>query len=192
MKSRIRISLIIFLSIIVATALVIYLINPYGTATTDPRGRLFGYVSYEMHSQAMMPTLAVGDLIMVSTSAYANSPPEINDVIVFNSPTESNITFVSRFIASEGERVKIVAGKVYVNGNEINQSYIETSSLQRETSIELQETIVPKETMFVLGDNRDNSLDSRYFGGIPTKNLIGKVQYIWFSDNSERVGRRIK
>lgn len=192
MKMRTKILLIIFLSIALIAPIALYVINPYGTATADPRGRIFGYVSYEMRSQSMAPTLAVGDGIMVSTSAYANSQPQINDVIAFNSPAESKITFVSRVIAREGERVKISSGKVYVNGNEIEQPYIATSRLQRKSSLELQETIVPKDTIFVLSDNRDNSLDSRYFGVIPTESLIGKVQYIWISDNPKRVGRRIK
>jgi signal peptidase I len=155
-----------------------YFINPFGTASDDPRARITGYMPYIIPSVSMIPTLKRGDHIVVSTFSYMNEKPKINDLIVFKYPKNRDVNYIMRIVALSGDKIALIKGKVVVNENEIDQSYLDLKNSIRTS----QETIgpwhVPLDMVFVLGDNRDNSNDSRYWGFVPTKDIVGEVTMI--------------
>jgi signal peptidase I len=172
-------------------SIVTYQINPYDTASDTFRGRVLGFELFRIPSHSMQPTLLPGDYIYVSTNAYKDQAPEVNDVITFLYPKDRSINYIKRLIARPGDRVKIEKFIVYVNDIAIQQPYLDKNLAQKSLSRFMQEKTVPKNKLFVLGDNRDNSNDGRFFGMIDQSDVIGKATRVLFGKN-HRMGTAIK
>ena len=133
--------------------------------------------SYYIPAGSMLPTLKINDRIIIDTTAYQSRTPQRGDIILFN-PTEQlrrekyKDPFIKRIIGLPGETVKITNGKVYVNGKLLNENY-----LDEPPQYEYQSDVIPKNSYFVLGDNRNNSYDSHYWGSVPRNLIVGKL--IW-------------
>ncbi|MDH5353876.1 MAG: signal peptidase I [Gammaproteobacteria bacterium] len=168
-----------------------YIANPFGTSSNDPRARIFGIVPYRIPSKSMIPTLQVGDFILVKAGAYSSEIPEINDVIVFKYPENRNQDFVMRVVAREGENMTLSDGNLVVDGRDIDQSYLDLKNTIKSNSMD-GSLNVPEGHLFVLGDNRDHSNDSRYWGFVPIKDVVGKVSMIWMSDDIDRIGKNVE
>lgn len=125
---------------------------------------------------SMEPSLHNGQRLIVNKLVYYFHPPQRGDIVILRRPDRPDFTVVKRVIALPGERVEIKRdGRVYLNGSAepLAEPYVgekdrESYSLER----------VPAGHYFVLGDNRAASLDSRYFGPVPRKNIVGKA---WIS-----------
>jgi len=200
--------------------------------------RAFLAQAYNIPSGSMIPTLLVGDFILVNKLVYKISEPLRGDMVVFKYPLDEDIDFIKRIIAKGGDRVEFVrlfdertnteVYKVIVNGKEYPISYVgendgapEECSLMYEEQILREngevlkhkicfnkfgfktpgivssaidkdlclkqedglctEFIVPKGYYFVMGDNRDNSKDSRFWGFVPRENIVGKAFVIYYS-----------
>jgi signal peptidase I len=167
----------------------LYVFNPFRTATLDPRGRIFGYMTYRVSSQSMAPTLVAGDLILTKTYVYMLDKPHRRDVVVFAYPNDPKIPFVMRIIAVPGDRVEMKERKVMVNGLSVDEPYVMWEDRAPDFMNNVEEVVVPEGKYFVLGDNRGNSKDSRFWGFLPKENLIGRADYIWFSGDTGRIGR---
>lgn len=181
--------LIVLLLVLVPTFM--YVVNPYGTSSYDPRARIMGVMPYRIPSKSMTPTLQVGDFILVRAGAYATNIPNINDVIVFKYPKNRSTDFVMRVVAREGEKITLKYGNVFVDGKKIDQSYLNVDSSVRTNQINKSWNI-PEGYLFVLGDNRDNSNDSRYWGYVPIEDVVGRVSMIWMSADSDRIGKSVE
>lgn len=193
--------------------------------------RSFLYEPFHIPSGSMKPTLVEGDYILVSKFEYGYSrysfpfglplfkgrilsfkEPERGDVIVFRLPSNPRINYIKRLIGLPGDRIVIKNNNLYINNEEIKNTYID-QYLDERNSIYLPkykekindkeinvlhanlgmirspqadgEFIVPDGYYFFMGDNRDNSLDSRFpeTGFIPYENLVGKAKIIFFSKN---------
>ena len=171
--------------------------------------RTFLFEPYQIPSGSMMPGLKVGDFILVKKFTYGikvnrtgppmafGKDPELGDVVVFIPPHDHR-PFVKRLIGKPGDRITYINKKIYVNGKPINQKLLSEDDnirIYEETlnnkTIEIQqitsrinyseEWVVPKDMYFVVGDNRDNSNDSRYWGFVPRENFMGTADYIWMS-----------
>ncbi len=180
-------SRILIIALIVLPALV-YVLNPFGTATLDPRARIAGYAPYRVPSNSMKPTLQVNDYILVSAAAYALKEPDTNDLVVFRFPKDRRIEYAKRVVAKGGETVAIEKGQVIVDGEALDQWYVDEANTMRTRQENFGPLQVPPGMLFVLGDNRDNSNDSRFWGFVPLDDIVGKVVMIWMSDDEERVG----
>jgi signal peptidase I len=136
--------------------------------------------TYYISAGSMLPTLKINERIIVDKTAYQSSAPQRGDIIVMN-PTQrlkqENIknVLVERIIGLPGETVKIKQGKVYINGKAINEDYITEPPKYEQVS-----TLIPKNSYFVLGDNRNDSYDSRYWGFLPRNLIVGKI--VWQSN----------
>jgi signal peptidase I len=181
--------------IIVGLATALYLINPYRVNSDSVRARIFGVDIYRIPSKSMEPGLVPGDYIFVSNIAYQNVQPQVKDVIVFydsNAISSSKkVAFIKRIVAMSGDKIKIVKGKVYVNGVHIQEPYVQESQNNSQYSQFMVETMIPSGELFVLGDNRDNSNDSRIFGAVSSKGVIGKATNLLYGSNG-RSGNEIK
>jgi signal peptidase I len=171
--------------------------------------RTFIYEPYQIPSGSMIPGLEVGDFILVNKHSYGlkvnrigepfalAADPEYGDVVVFI-PPHLNVPYIKRLIGKPGDTIEYVNKKLYVNGLPLGQELIlhqsdqillkevfEESSrvirLQGISSSYPQEFSVPANHYFVMGDNRDNSSDSRYWGFVPRENFMGTGELIWMT-----------
>jgi len=136
----------------------------------------------QVRGVSMQPTFETGDYILTSRITYKFRHIERGDVIVFKSPQNPDIEYIKRVIGLEGDTVLIKNGQVYVNGVQLSEHYIktETSPIQGGLVQENVPLTIPKDHIFVLGDNRNESSDSRVFGPIKISSIIGNVFYRYF------------
>lgn len=151
--------------------------------------RTFIIQPFKIPSNSMFPTLKPGDRIFVSKFIYgARVPltdiqlpkvrdPKFGDIVVFTSPVEAKKYLVKRFIASGGDTVQIKDGEIYVNGKEMDDPPIKPFFYYNRGEYGATDEVikVPEGYFYVLGDNSANSMDSRYWGFVPYRNLVGKA-----------------
>jgi signal peptidase I len=136
---------------------------------------------YSIPSESMMPTLAVGDQIVVTP--YYASAPERGHIIVFRSVTNPDDLLVKRVIAVPGDLVDSRMGRMRIGGYTVPEPYV----LQPAATGAISSQLVPSEAYFVLGDNRDDSIDSRSWGFVPRSAIVGRARMIlWTSPVDER------
>jgi signal peptidase I len=130
-------------------------------------------------SDSMVPTLQLGDRLVVEKVSYSFHPPKSGDIVVFEPPTQLQIqgyakdqAFIKRVIGESGQTVSIANGKVYVNKQSLTEDYIAEPPDYRWGPKQ-----VPENQLFVMGDNRNNSNDSHIWGFLPKENIIGRA---WF------------
>jgi signal peptidase I len=152
--------------------------------------------AYKIPSSAMEPTLLVGDHLIANMKIYKKEIPKRGDIVIFEYPKDPSKDFIKRVIGLEGEKVEIVQNKIYINDKLLNDPwgyYQESGVTKYFQGLEnFGPVAVPKESLFVLGDNRNNSQDSRFWGYVNIKKLKGKALYIYWAKNKSRIGIEIK
>lgn len=123
---------------------------------------------------SMVPTLNDGQFVMVNRLVYKYSDPGRGDVVVFHYPRDPEQEYIKRIIGLPGDSVIINGGDIFVNGEQLDEPYIAATT---RASGEWQ---VPGDHIFVLGDNRNNSQDSRNFGFVSMDHVIGKAIFIYW------------
>lgn len=152
-----------------------------------------GNKAYRNASEGMSPTILKGENIVVDKQYYGTNTPRLGDVIVFDYPADPNKTWIKRVIAIENEIIESKNKTIYVNGQPLSESYVHyTDPAMTSSKDNFAPLTVPKDCVFVMGDNRDRSIDSRDFGFIQTKAIRGKAKYIYSSEEKNRVGMEIK
>jgi signal peptidase I len=170
---------------------------------------------FRIPSSSMIPTLHIGDFILVNKFAYGirlpvlhtklfdTGEPERGDVMVFRFPKNPEVDYIKRVVGLPGDTVGYFNKVIYINGEPVEQEAVEPSDmiLPPHTEVRFEhlgedghsilvdtsrrpmegEMVVPEGHYFVMGDNRDNSNDSRYWGTVPEENLVGKAFLIWMS-----------
>ncbi|MFH2137675.1 MAG: signal peptidase I [Candidatus Omnitrophota bacterium] len=132
---------------------------------------------------SMMPTLIAGDRIICNKLAYKKSAPKRGDVIIFKFPENPKIVFIKRLVGFPGETLEIRSGQIIINGKTLKEPKAITQTFYHnrgEYGQEEQAITIPEDSYFCLGDNSYNSRDSRYWGFVPKKNLIGKAYKIYW------------
>ncbi|MFQ5498092.1 MAG: signal peptidase I [Candidatus Zixiibacteriota bacterium] len=150
--------------------------------------RLFVVSAYRVSSSSMEGALYEGDYIFVNKLAYKyGSTPQVGDVIVFKYPNNPTKHFIKRIVALPGETVQIADKIVYVDGQVASipteSKHIDKRIIPGDLSFRdnLDEYAVPPDAYFVMGDNRDDSRDSRFWGAVPDENILGKTVFIYWS-----------
>lgn len=161
--------------------------------------RAFLVQAFKIPSGSMIPTLQVGDHILVCKFLYGVrvpftdnrwprfTVPHRGDVIVFIYPQDRTKDFIKRVVAVEGDTIEIRNKKLIVNGKELSEKYIQHTSdrivpgdiLPRDN---MEQQTIPKGYLFAMGDNRDESHDSRFWGLVPVKDVKGEAFMIYYSD----------
>lgn len=134
--------------------------------------RPFIVEAFVIPSESMVPTLMVGDRVLANKFIYDFTDPEKGDVAVFESVEVEGQDLIKRVVGTPGDTVEVREGKLYVNGEPQNEPYIKEGG---GISPPQQEFTVPEDSVFVMGDNRSNSRDSRFFGPVPEENLEGEA-----------------
>ena len=142
--------------------------------------RAFVVQAFYIPSGSMEPTLEPGDFILVNRLVYHLQPPRRGDIIVFPFPKDEHWDFVKRVIGVPGDMLEERDGHLWVNGQPLRESYLMRSS-EEAMIADMPRRRVPANRLFVLGDNRDASLDSRYWGTVDAHKVIGKAFLIYWS-----------
>ncbi|TRZ95821.1 signal peptidase I [bacterium] len=163
--------------------------------------RTFVIQAFKIPTGSMRPTLLEGDIIMVNKFIYGAKIPLVNlrlpkfrepkrgDVIVFIYPENPKKDFIKRLVAFAGETVEIKDGTVYINSQPLlDQVFSRVYYYNRGEFVnDTQKITVPKGSYFVLGDNSASSQDSRYWGFVPDKNILGKAIIIYWPPGRIRI-----
>lgn len=140
--------------------------------------RIFFFEPFIVPTPSMEPTLMVQDKVIVNKFSYKFTGIKRGDIIVFPSPVDEGKDLVKRAIAFEGETIKLgTDGIIYINGEPIEKDYYTGSVSPEYTG---QTFKIGKNEIFAMGDNRNNSYDSRYFGAIQKSDVFGKVFMIYW------------
>ncbi len=160
--------------------------------------RTFVVQAFKIPSGSMLPTLQIGDHLLVSKFLYGIKMPFTGtllvpfkkvaqgDVVVFRFPKDRSVDYIKRVIGTPGDTVEIRDKKVFVNGKPIvdlhahitSATILDTKSSPRDN---LGPILVPEDRIFVMGDNRDNSYDSRFWGFVDQKDVLGKAFILYWS-----------
>lgn len=151
--------------------LIVYFLNPLGVPTWDPRGRVLGVIPYRVPASSMAPTYPARSFVLACTWAYARSTPALGDVIVFWPPTDPGTPYVKRIVGIGGDTVQFADGALERNGVEQHEPYLMPGPARGDD----HRSSVPQGHVFVAGDNRSNSRDSRHFGPVPNDAIIGRI-----------------
>jgi signal peptidase I len=144
----------------------------------------FGFQVARVEGMSMAPTLEDQDRLIVNKLAYRIGEPHHGDIVMLYYPIDPDKSFVKRVIAEEGDTVRIVDGHVFVNETPLDDSYVAEEFRDHN---DWGPQVVPEGYYFVMGDHRNNSSDSRHWGFVPKKYIIGKVQIRWWPIPTARV-----
>jgi signal peptidase I len=133
---------------------------------------------------SMAPTLEDQDRLIVNKLVYRIGEPRRGDIVMLYYPLNPEKSFVKRVIAEEGDTVRIVDGRVYVNDIPLKDDYVPSEYRSHD---DWGPQVIPEGYYFVMGDHRNNSSDSRHWGMVPKKYIIGKVQLRWWPVPTARV-----
>ncbi len=140
---------------------------------------LFVAQGYRVSGECMQPHLRTGERILVSKLAYAVCGPRRGDVVVFLYPRDTRQTFVKRVVGLPGDTIAIQSGRVFLNGALLPEPYRVNPAHG-----DMAPRFIPHGAYFVMGDNRDFSDDSRFWGDLPRRDLIGRaVACYWPPDD---------
>jgi signal peptidase I len=170
--------------------------------------RTFCVQAFKIPSGSMIPTMLVGDHLLVNKIIYGTPvdipftdinvfhmpgfrQPVRGEVIVFKYPEDPTRDFIKRVVAVEGDTVQLIDKKLYVNGRQVQEPYVQyTDNSMRLGRLEPRDHfgpfLVPKNKLFMMGDNRDNSYDSRWWGYVDIKQVRGKAMIIYWSWDSDK------
>jgi len=160
-----------------AAVAAIYLINPLHTASRDPRLRLAGVTVFRNSSRSMEPTIRINEVFLVSAWSYVAADPQVGDIVVFQYPPNPSIAYVKRIVATGGSTVELRDGVVISNGQPLSEPWLKGDRPTTGEWETMRSIRVPVGSYFVMGDNRNNSADSRLFGAVPRSNILGRV--VW-------------
>jgi signal peptidase I len=137
----------------------------------------FGFQVARVEGQSMAPTLQDQDRLIVNKAVYKLSSPGRGEIVMLYYPVNPDKSFVKRVIAEEGDTVKITDGRVFVNDLPLDDSYVPTEYRSHD---DWGPQVIPDGYYFVMGDHRNNSSDSRHWGMVPKRYIIGRVQVRWW------------
>ncbi len=157
--------------------------------------RVFIVQAFKIPSGSMEPTLLVGDHILVNKFIYGIRTPIVNkvlipikspmqfDVIVFQYPKNKSVDYIKRIIGLPLQKIQIIDKKIYINDKVLKDhyGYYSDPRIVPGPRDNFGPVVVPANNYFVMGDNRDNSSDSRFWGFVPRKNLIGEAFLVYWS-----------
>lgn len=153
--------------------------------------RTFVFQAYEIPSGSMEETIMTGDTVFSEKISYYLGDPQPGDIVTFADPELPSRTLIKRVIATGGQTIDLRDGVVYIDGQRQIEPYTDNKptyplTTKYGTQITYPYT-VPEGEIWVMGDNRTNSQDSRYFGSVPISSVTGKAAFIYWPISSMKV-----
>ena len=152
--------------------------------------RTFVVQAFKIPSGSMLPTLQIGDHILVNKFLYYFTPLKRGDIIVFKFPQDETRDFIKRVIGLPGETLEVRGKQVLINGAALAEPYAvhsEGSFPRAGDRAHLGPLVIPPGQLFMMGDNRDHSMDSRVWGFLDERKIKGKAFIVYFSIRSEDI-----
>lgn len=149
--------------------------------------RAFVVQAFVIPSGSMLPTLRIGDYLLVNKLVYLFRPIRRGDIIVFKFPQDETRDFIKRVVGLPGETLEIRGRQVFIDGKPLHEPYAvysENSVFRASAGYHLGPILIPPGHLFMMGDNRDNSLDSRSWGLLEESKVVGEASIIYFSIRS--------
>jgi signal peptidase I len=137
----------------------------------------FGFQIARVEGRSMEPTLHDQDRLVVNKLAYQLHNPAVGDVVMLRHPSQPDQVLVKRIVAAPGDTVAFEHGVVLRNGEVVEEEFVQDDLRSDE---DRPPVVVPEGCYFVLGDHRNNSSDSRTFGPVPAKYILGRIQLRWW------------
>lgn len=134
--------------------------------------RMFVVEGFEISGDSMLPTFQNGDFVFAEKVSYKLGDLELEDIVIVETELANEKKLIKRVVGLPGDKISIQDGYLYRNGTKIPESYIKEVSYE-----DFEETVVPNNHVFVMGDNRNNSSDSRYFGTFDMDHVKGRVAF---------------
>jgi len=144
---------------------------------------VFFFQPHQVKGNSMLPNFQNGEYILTNKITYRFNDPKRGEVVIPKAPGNSNDDYIKRLIGLENDRIKVANGHFYLNGKILDESaYLEQSVITRPGRFmrEGEEIIVPENEIFIAGDNREHSSDSREFGTIPEDDIVGKAWFVYW------------
>jgi signal peptidase I len=139
--------------------------------------RTFGYEVARVEGRAMAPTLEDQDRLLVNKWFYLSEPPRAGEIVMLRYPLKPERLFVKRIIGEQGDMIRVINGQVFRNDVPLDERYV---SPEHKSHEDWGPQTVPEGYYFVMGDHRNNSSDSRHWGFVPEKYILGRVWLRWF------------
>jgi signal peptidase I len=133
--------------------------------------------------QAMAPTIADQDRLIVNKMAYERRDPEVGDIVMLYYPLRPEKSFIKRVIGREGDQVRVVNGQVFLNDRRTDESFVPEEYRSHD---DWGPQVIPEGYYFVMGDHRNNSSDSRHWGFVPKKYIVGRARWRWWPLSTAR------
>jgi signal peptidase I len=169
LRARVRRSAVLEVALIVAFALALALAV-----------QAYAVKPYRIPSESMEPTLQVGDRVLVNRfSRHLGADPQVGDIVVFHPPTAESETYIKRVVGVAGDRIAVRDGRVVLNGELQREPYARDCGGEPECWVRRPVT-VPEGHVYVLGDNRGASHDSRVWGAVAVSEVIGEAVAIYW------------
>lgn len=176
-------------------AIVLIALSGVASATNFYRHHLLGDLTLRIDpSNAMAPTVQAGDRFTADTGCYRERSPRRDEVVLFRVQGQSTVDSVKRIIAIGGDIIQATKDGVFLNGKLLDEPYAkyDSPSAAYDTKRIFGPAKVPPGNYFLMGDNRDDSYDSRYWGTIPQSRIEGCLLYLYWSHDRSRIGRTIQ
>jgi signal peptidase I len=152
-----------------------------GYAIAKDRAELLGYETFIISSVSMSATAELDDFVLADTWRYRNHAAVAGEIVIVERSENPGVKYIKRIVAVAGDTIEIRDGVLYRNGQAIAEPYVHAPVPHAGSPRNVSSSTLGPELIYVLGDFRDNSMDSRQWGPFPTSSLRGRVQYIWMS-----------
>jgi signal peptidase I len=158
-------------AVVAVLAIGMHTINPLGVPDMDPRGRILGVIPYRMPAESMLPTIPSGTIVVVCTGPAVRPAPQVGDIVAYRNPPDFQTPYLKRIVALGGDSVEFKGTEFRRNGVLQKEPYIAAAHDYAEGF----SGVVPTGSVFIAGDNRERSMDSRYVGPVPNEMIIGRA-----------------
>jgi signal peptidase I len=166
------------------------LAGPVTKLATD----VLGFKARQIPTGSMEPALLTGDLIITDLKYFKKNELRRRDLVIIQDPKNPSMDYVKRVIALEGEKIEIRKKQVYINDEVLSEPDVIRNDPNQDVAQrdDFGPLLVPPGMCFVLGDNRDNSVDSRIWGPLPLGGVKGKPLYVYWAKDKSRIGKKLR
>ncbi len=147
--------------------------------------------AYKIPSRSMQPTIEAGDYLFCNQLYYRDHNPAREDLVIFKYPKNEKVEYIKRIVGIPGDMVELKQNTLYVNGKKVSEPYALYNHAENSEAADYGPYFVSDDEYFVMGDNRNNSSDSRDFGTIRRQSIRGKAVFVYFSWNKDTPGWNI-
>lgn len=153
---------------------VTFVVNPFNAPASQLPMRLFGLQYFEEQDVTMEPTVAADQYVLITGWPYRHHAPAVGDIAAFSDPSHPDVLQLRRIVADGGSSVAIRHGVIYINGQRQLEGWLLGQTIESDRSLDMPIRHVPADHYFMMGDNRDVSEDSREWGPIDHRAILGR------------------